>query len=65
MVDVTARWGWPVSRIVPVLTAAEAVKLVPDRRDRVGQFVERPGLSRMPCSRPSAPGTRPMARVET
>ncbi len=42
--DGTARRGRPVSRIVPVLSAAEAVELVPIGRDRVGQLVERPGL---------------------
>ena len=53
-----------MSRIVPVLSAEEAVKLVP-----AGATVSVSSSSGLGCptpfSRPSAPGTRPMAGAET
>ena len=54
-----------VSRIVPVLTAAEAVRLVPTRRDRVGQLVERPRLPGRRARGPRRAVHAPMARAET
>ena len=54
-----------VSRLVPVLSAAEAVELVSIRRDRVGQLVER---TRLPGRRPAphwARGSSQTARAAT
>ena len=59
MVDGAARRGQSVSRIVPVLTAAEAVGGCPAARQY--RSVRRAAwAARTPCSRPSGPGSPPM-----